>query len=251
MSVPLREAILLSMSGFVDGMLLMTRPKADSVRSKSALEKLGFDVFIEPMFEVIYLQTEALDFAPYGMVVATSRNGIGAMAQCTKERAMSILTVGDSTMKYALSLGFTDVVSAGGTVNDLLFYLSSQVQRARILYVRGEVVSHDLKAAADNLGFATDEVVLYRTVPKDRFSVECLDLLSHGKISGVVFYSARTAEIFIKLIRSYSSLLQNIRAYSISENIRGILRSCPWKEVLISEYPTEESLFQLLLNIEI
>ncbi|MGN7661124.1 MAG: uroporphyrinogen-III synthase [Anaplasma sp.] len=235
---------------FVDGMLLMTRPKADSVRSKSTLEKLGFDVFIEPMFEVLYLRTGTLDFTPYSMVVATSRNGIGAMARCTKERAMSILTVGNSTMEYALSLGFTDVVSAGGTVNDLLFYLGSQVRRARVLYVRGEVVSHDLRAAANNLGFTTDEVVLYRTVPRDCFSVECRDLLSHGKISGVVFYSAGTAKIFIELVKSCGGLLQNVRAYSISKNIHRILRSCPWREVLISEHPTEESLFQLLLNIE-
>ncbi|MCU7611530.1 uroporphyrinogen-III synthase [Anaplasma capra] len=235
---------------FVYMVLLLTRAGPDSARSKAALEGLGFDVFVEPMFEIVYLRTEPLNLEPYDMVVATSRNGIGAIASLTKERNIRFLTVGDSTMECALSLGFTDVISAGGTVRDVLSYLNSNARGAKVLYARGEEVSCDLRGAADDMDLVMEEIVLYRAAARSSLSPQCCDLLANGKISDIAFYSARTAKIFTSLSRPYNEFLRDVCVYSMSSGALRALNTGDWKRIMVSKYPTEESLFKLLLGAE-
>ncbi|KAF2281970.1 hypothetical protein GH714_042794 [Hevea brasiliensis] len=191
-------------------MLVLTRASADSAKSRGVLERLGFDVFVEPMFEVVHLRTEALRLHSYGVTVATSRNGVDVIAKLTDERDACILTVGDSTMRRATALGFTNVVSAGGTVHDILSCLGAYQRGAKILYARGEEVSCDLRSAAEEMGFEVEEAVLYKVVARKDLSPQCCDLLMNGEVSGVVFYSTGTAKIFTELSGPYSRLLRNV-----------------------------------------
>ena len=232
------------------GMLVLTRASADSAKSKGALERLGFDVFVEPMFEVVHLRTEALRLHSYDVTVVTSRNGVDVIAKLTDERDACILTVGDSTMRRATALGFTNVVSAGGTVRDILSCLGAYQRGAKILYARGEEVSYDLRSAAEEMGFEVEEAVLYKVVARKDLSPQCRDLLMNGEVSGVVFYSTGTAKIFTELSGPYSRLLRNVCAYSMSNSAFRVLNAGAWRQILVSRHPTEESLFKLLLGIE-
>ncbi|WP_238523316.1 uroporphyrinogen-III synthase [Anaplasma centrale] len=250
-SVGRRGSVFCSCHGRLPmGMLVLTRASADSAKSKGALEELGFDVFVEPMFEVVHLRTEALKLQSYDVTVVTSRNGVDVIAKLTDERDICILTVGDSTMKRATALGFTNVVSAGGTVRDVVSCLNAYQRGTKVLYARGEEVSYDLRGAAEKMGFEVEEAVLYKVVARANLSPQCCDLLMNGEILGVVFYSTRTAKIFTELSRQYSRLLRNVCAYSMSSGVFRALDVGAWKRILVSRRPTEESLFKLLLGIE-
>ena len=232
------------------GMLVLTRAGADSAKSKGVLEGLGFDVFVEPMFEVVHLRAGALRLQPYGVTIATSRNSVNVIAKLTNERDACILTVGNSTMRRATALGFTNVISAGGTVRDILPCLDAYQRGTKILYARGEEVSYNLRGAAEEMGFEVEEAVLYKVVARKNLSSQCCDLLANGKISGVVFYSTGTAKIFTELSGPYSRLLRNVCAYSMSSGVFRVLNAGAWRQILVSRRPTEESLFKLLLGIE-
>ncbi|KJV65006.1 uroporphyrinogen-III synthase HemD family protein [Anaplasma phagocytophilum str. ApMUC09] len=230
-------------------MLLLTRAMCDSVKSRDALIAMGFDVFIEPMFEVRYLAAEITGLEGYEVVLATSRHGITGMAQATDNRSIPIITVGDSSMKHALSLGFQNVKTVSGTAEDLLHYLRTKSYSSKVLYIRGTNISHDLSKMARNFGITVEELILYETIRSTKLSPECCYLLSKRKISGVLFYSMETAKIFMNLVeKKYKECLATVAAYTISSRVCDALNTCKWKGVFVSESPTEESLFRLLLK---
>ncbi|MDB1135009.1 uroporphyrinogen-III synthase [Candidatus Anaplasma sp. TIGMIC] len=230
-------------------MLLLTRAVEDSIKSKDALAKLGFSVFIEPMFRVYYLSTEIGDISSYDGVIVTSKHGVRGMYNATKERNMRIIAVGDSTMECAVSLGFSNVHTVGGRVDDILQYMGAAMPGANLLYARGVHVSHDLCEAARNVGISVEEVVLYEAVATDKMSSECLEYINNRRISGILFYSERTAEIFIRLAKNAGiseEITRSVSAYTISLGASKALSVYPWKDVLVSQHPTEASLFELL-----
>ncbi|QJC27413.1 uroporphyrinogen-III synthase [Anaplasma platys] len=231
-------------------MLLLTRPVADSIKSKNVLVALGFEVFIEPMFEVVYHPTTIPKIHEYDLVIATSRHGITGLARVTEARDIPMVTVGDSSREHAIDLGFVAVDTVSGTVSDLLQYLKHEACGSRVLYVRGTHTSYALCSSAVQLDVSLEEVVLYGTDESSGLSAKCSHLLSSGGISGILFYSTRTAEIFMELAASNQQQghLCHIKAYTISPRAKQVLRDYGWKEILVSEHPTEVSLFELLLH---
>lgn len=229
-------------------MLLLTRSIADSIKSKAALTALGFEVFVEPMFEVIYHQAAMTEIHGYDLIIATSRHGVAGLAKVTAARDIPMVTVGDSTRECAIDLGFRSVDTVSGTVSDLLQYLRLNASGARVLYVRGAHVSHDLRSNVAQLGAVLEETVLYSTNVSRGLSAACSRLLVSGSITGVLLYSARTAEIFVELVSRQQQIahLSRVVAYTISPRAKQILGAFKWKEILVSEHPTEASLFELL-----
>ncbi|MFV9838570.1 MAG: uroporphyrinogen-III synthase [Aaplasma endosymbiont of Hyalomma asiaticum] len=231
-------------------LILMTRAIDDSMKSKEILEGLGFCVFTEPMFRVHYPTVVMEKLDRYDMVVATSRHGIIGMAKSTNERNMHVLTVGNRTMECAIDLGFINVDTVNGTVLNLLDYLNFNARGRRVLYIRGRNISHDLKKSAEELNVTVEESITYETVASTAISPECGYLFTSGRVSGVLFYSKGTAEIFMKLVeKEYSEFLDVVSAYTISREAQEVLNACRWKRVCISEQPTEESLFKLLCDL--
>lgn len=229
-------------------MLLLTRPIDDSIKSKDVLAALGFEVMIEPMLEVVYHPVAIIKIREYDLVVATSRHGIAGLASSTTMRDIRIVTVGDSSKKYAIDLGFRSVEAAGGTVFDLLQHLKEVACGKRVLYVRGAHVSYDLRKSAEQLDVSLEELVLYSTSASVDFSLVCRNALALGRISGVLFYSPRTAEIFLELAAKSLQLecLHCTVAYTMSSRAAQVLGTCKWKGIFVSEYPTEASLFELV-----
>src|ERR1700756_1788716 len=93
---------------------LVTRPREESEALASALGARGLEVVIEPLMQVHYLTSAALDLKGVQAVLCTSANGVRALAQASGERSVPLMAVGDATAARALSEGFTMVDSAGG-----------------------------------------------------------------------------------------------------------------------------------------
>ncbi|KJV68995.1 uroporphyrinogen-III synthase [Candidatus Neoehrlichia procyonis] len=229
--------------------ILLTRPYFSALISRDILLKHGFEVYIEPVLEIEYLTTCLQDIESFDLIISTSKHSIISLSKNVTIRSNSIVTVGNSTMETAISLGFNKVVSVNGDIKDVISYVKLQSRNLKILYIRGDKVTCDVKAILNSMGFDVHEAVMYKTVDRELLSYNCYNLIINRGVSEVLFYSSHSAEVFIQLVQKSNvvNCLKNMNAYVLSNKIAGIAKMADWKNIFVSNVPTEFSLIQLLI----
>lgn len=185
--------------------LLVTRPEAEADAFRARLEALGQTVTVEPM-----LRIDILPIAPDALqgsagIIATSRNGLRALADSPAieaARRLPLIAVGPGTAQLARDLGFTDITTGPGTGAELVPLIAERAAAldAPLTHIRGEEVAFDLRTALSRRGIALRELIAYRSVPADALGQNTQKLLANGKVDGVILMSPRTARIFARLI---------------------------------------------------
>src|SRR5438270_67626 len=143
--------------------LLLTRPEPDAQRTAGKLRDLGHEVMLEPLLAVAIAEPPKFETVPAAIVV-TSRNGVRAlnswpMAEAWRT-ALPLFAVGKATAGAAKALGFANVRSADGAVEDLADLVSGSHDRraGSVLYVAGAARSGDLEGKLRAKGFAGEVI---------------------------------------------------------------------------------------------
>ena len=112
----------------------------------------------------------------------------------------------------------------------------------KLLYVRGEFISHDLEQDLRRESFAVDSIINYTTIPSLDFDSQILEKLNKKLIDIIFIYSKKSAEHFAKLI--YSNNLQghfsSVHLRCLSENVLIPLKKIQWKEMKLFSPGSEE-----------
>jgi uroporphyrinogen-III synthase len=229
---------------------LVTRPREESETLAAALAVRGIDALIEPLMEVCFCASAALDLAGVQAVLCTSANGARALARASEERRMPILAVGDASAARARAEGFTIVESAGGDVNDLVRLAAARLRPGDgpLLHVAGNVAAGDLLGALRARGFSVERSILYEARPVATLSPAAVGALRSGEIGCALFFSPRTAAVFARLVGSacVAECCGTITALSISAAADAALTDLPWLERHIAEWPNQPALLDLL-----
>jgi uroporphyrinogen-III synthase len=180
---------------------LVTRPRTEAAELAEALAARGIAAIIEPLLEIHYRSEMAPDLGGVQAILCTSANGVHALARLSDERAVPLLAVGDSSAARARADGFTRVLSAGGAVGDLARLVRERLDPAagRLLHVAGSIVAGDLAGMLRDDGFAVERAVLYEARPVAGFGADCVRALAAGIVDFALFFSPRTAAIFVRL----------------------------------------------------
>jgi len=229
---------------------LVTRPREEAGSLAAALAERGVDTVIEPMMEIHHRATLMPDLADVQAILCTSANGARALARITGERDLPLLAVGDATASRAGAEGFTNVASAGGTVADLVRLVVARLrpQGGRLLHVAGEVVAGDLADALRARGFTIDRIVLYDARPIAALSEPTVRALCSGTIDFALFFSPRTAAIFVELAKGagLAAYCRAITAVSISPAADAALSALSWHDRQVAEKPRQGAMLDRL-----
>jgi uroporphyrinogen-III synthase len=229
---------------------LVTRPREESESLASALAARGVGAIIEPMVKVHYCVAKAPDLATVQAILCTSANGVRALARVTGERGLPLFAVGDATAARARSEGFTAVASADGAVADLVRLAATRLrpQNGRLLHVAGNVVAGDLVGALRAHGFVIERSVLYEARPAGALSAAAVRALRRGMIDFALFFSPRTAGIFVRLagVARVVACCRTITSLAISAAADAHLAGLPWRNRLVSERPNQPALLDTL-----
>src|SRR5262245_6835476 len=98
--------------------LLVTRPAADAVEIKAHLVAQGHEVLIEPLVEISFEDADPIEVVGVQALVATSRNGLRALANSPDfDEALNlpVFAVGPGTAATARALGMTQVLKGPAT----------------------------------------------------------------------------------------------------------------------------------------
>jgi uroporphyrinogen-III synthase len=225
---------------------LVTRPREEAETLVAALTERGVGALVEPLIEIHFCASEALDLAGVQAVLCTSANGVRALALVSRKREVPIFAVGDATAARARAEGFSAVESAGGDVNDLVRLAAARLhsEGGSLLHVAGTAVAGELAEALRARGFAVQRRILYEARPATALSVTTVDALRSGAIAFALFFSPRTAALFARLADSagVADSCGRVTALSISAAADAALAGLPWFDRRIARRPNQLAL---------
>src|SRR5262249_19755175 len=124
-------------------------------------------------------------------------------------------------------------------------------QNGGLLHVAGDVVTGDLVGALRAHGFVIERSVLYEARPIGSLSASTACALRSETIDLALFFSPRTAAIFVRLanIASVMPYCRTIIALAISADVDAVLAGLPWRNRLVSEKPNQPALLDVLDSV--
>ena len=230
--------------------LLITRPLSDSGDLIAALSARGHAVIAAPLFDIAYTDGPEIAVSNYQGVLATSANGVRALARRTKERTTPIFAVGDATAREAQSLGFEAVRSADGDVSSLanLIMMANLPVDRPLLHVAGTVVAGDLAGTLTKTGYTVERIVLYEACPRQRLSDAAEHALRLHEISGILVYSPRTGRLLVDAVKraALEGNLTTVTLFALSNAVAAACNDLAWRDIRVARHPTSEELLATL-----
>ena len=178
--------------------ILITRPQDDAADLKASIEALGCRVSLAPLIRIDLqvIPERALD--GLGALVATSRNGLKALAQSpalphAKQR--TLYAVGAATAELGRQIGFETVIAGPGTATGLVPLIAGDrlAMAGGVGHLAGDHIAFDLTAALREHGITCRTILAYRSVAAETLAPEVAADIVAGRIDAVVLMSPRTA----------------------------------------------------------
>jgi uroporphyrinogen-III synthase len=233
--------------------LLVTRPEPDAHELAARLEEHGHEATLEPLLAVDFDDGEPIELEGVQALVATSRNGVRALAASpvlAAARALPLFAVGNATAAEARRSGFETVVTGAGTAAELVTHIVSVLDPAAglIAHLAGDRLAVNLKAELEAHGYRVLQPVVYRTSAATALSAEAVEQLVIGEIDGVVLMSPRTASVYAALARrqGLATAVRGLLHFCLSPAVAERLRPLGLSRIAVAETPKMEEMLALI-----
>lgn len=227
--------------------ILITRPLPAAKVLAREIKEVGFESVIEPMLKIENTEVNLPDLSSFDGFIFTSANGVHAYTSISDTRDKPVFTVGQKTADEARRAGFFVVESAGKDVLALAQFMRSQ--KGLYAHFRGQDVSSSLiETLSSEEALFINEFVIYRAVKTQNISPKILKYIENNEISHALFYSKRTAEAFVALLRNHecTSFVKRIKALCLADSMVKCLSVLPWADIQIAAHPDQQSMLELL-----
>ena len=222
--------------------ILLTRPQQESQDLAKKLTKIGYQCLIHPLLTIQPCPLEQKEFDAY---IITSRQALHALKALQVPVNTPLFCVGAETAKEAKKAGFQTYYT-GKTVSDMLSFFAAPnttYLQYNFLYARSDTISHDLTTLLRKTGYTIAEQIAYEAVATKTLSPEIIELLQQDAFAYVAFFSKRTAQIFLHLLRQHRIPLSFLKTdlIAFSRPIAHVLRPVTFKKRHILRAPTLSS----------
>lgn len=217
-------------------MILITRPieQADSTQKK--ISKLGFESKVCPLLEIMKLDYLGIVDHSYDAIIITSQHAAQVALNISWLREKKAYLVGTKSAKI---LNGFDIKYVAKDSTDLLKHLQIALPaKSKLLFICGDFVADNLDTKLKKAGFKLTKSVVYKSV-----GVTSLDPEILTGVTTILFYSPRTAEIFINVYQGDTS---KMNAICISKKTAEVLSDRPFQNIKIADEPNEDSMLKLL-----
>ena len=226
--------------------ILLTRPLEDCSEMILKFRSLGHQVSHLPLINIEPLNYEEIKFSNYKGIIFTSANAVKFLNFKDIDKKFLCFCVGSATEKKARSVGFQNVISAEGNVNNLkeLILQNFDPKNGKLIYVSGEIISFNLDQQLLKQGYNIKRIINYKTNHNKKFDENFVKELKL-KIPDIVYiYSQNSASSFLSFIKIHQieSLWMNTNLMCIGEKSSSILNEIKWKKIFLFNPGEEEFL---------
>ncbi|HEY8255257.1 MAG TPA: uroporphyrinogen-III synthase [Rhizomicrobium sp.] len=225
--------------------ILVTRPSEDGRHIAARLAEMGHRALLAPLLEPRFLDGPEPALDDVQAILATSANGVRALIRRTPRRDIPIFAVGPQTAEEATRAGFNQVRSADG---DAVALAEAAARWARpdgvLLHVCGEDAPGTLADTLAARGFAVRRAVLYGMAAAAELPSETRAALRDGRLDAAMFFSPRTAGLFLELAQGLP--IASLTAFCISPNTARALPHGAFADVRVAAKPNQTAMLDLV-----
>ena len=226
--------------------ILLTRLLDDCFDMILKFKSLGHQVSHLPLLTIDKIDYEKIVFSKYKGIIFTSANAVKFLEYKQIDKQTLCFCVGSATEKKARSVGFQNVISAEGNVENLkeLVLQNFNQKDGNLIYISGETVSVDLDQQLLKEGYNIKRVINYRTIHNQNFDDKFVSELKLKMPDMVYIYSQNSALSFLNFIKIHQSesLWMNTNVMCIGEKTSSILNEIKWKKIFLFNPGEEEFL---------
>lgn len=234
--------------------VLITRPKEDAERFAERLRALGHEPLCASLFSVRFFDGPVLTLDGVGAVLATSANGVRALARRAQRRDLPVFTVGPQTAQAARLAGFGRIECAEGDAKALIRAVPEWARpEDGILFHAASTESEKrLKAPLAARGYAVEARVLYEVVAADALPAPAREALAEGALDAAFLFSPRSAAVFRDCVSraGLSSPCMRLAAICISRATADALAPLAFRDVAVARRPNQDALLDCLAILE-
>lgn len=232
--------------------ILVTRPEPDAQASAERLAALGIASGIAPLMSRQTLPANLPQAEGFAALALTSTNALRALADLgalTAFLSIPVFAVGHRTAHEARLMGFSSVEAADGTLDSLVTRIALARLSGPVFYPCGKHLSGDLAQALAPHGLMVVTSPVYEMVAETAIAPDIAQILADRGFGGVLVYSRRTAEIFVRLVAPLlpDSARRSLPMLCLSENVASPLIENHFSRILLADHPSEEAMMALAL----
>ena len=226
--------------------ILLTRPLEDCSEMIVRFKSLGHQVSHLPLLNIEKINFDEINFSEFKSIIFTSANAVKYLDTKEIDKKTLCFCVGSATEKKTRSLGFQNVISASGSVENLkeLILQNFDKKNGKLIYFSGEIVSANLDEQLKNEGYNVKRVINYRTNHIQKFDKKFVDDLKLNIPDIVYVYSQNSASSFLNFIKVHQldGEWMNANLMCIGEKASSILNEIKWKKIFLFNPGEEEFL---------
>lgn len=233
--------------------LLVTRPRPDADKQAEKLRARGHEVVVEPLIEIVYRDVGRLPLEGVQALVATSRNGLRALARneaLENARKLPLFAVGPATAALGEALGIRRIHACDGRATDMAERIAEECApgAGAILHLAGSRLASDLKGDLEELGFSVAQPRLYESVRAPVLSDALVARLAGDGLNGLLLMSPFTARSWVELAgeAGVHDQATQLRHYCLSAAVEEGLDGFAAGQVAVAENPFEDDLLALI-----
>jgi uroporphyrinogen-III synthase len=228
--------------------ILVTRPAEDGAEIARRLAELGHEALLAPLLTVAIHDGAPLDLAGVQAVLATSANGVRALARRTTARDFPIFAVGPQTAQAAAEAGFIRIRNADGDAAALADAVPgwADPSAGALLHVVGQEGSGWLAETLTARGFTVRREVLYRVDAAAQLPPAAADALMQGTVQAAMFFSPRSARVFAACMTAAGLSTESLIAFCISAATADALEDLPFADRRVAAAPNQAALLACL-----
>ena len=228
--------------------ILITRPAEDGAEIAHLLAAQGHEALLAPLLAVHIHNGPPLDLADIQAVLATSANGVRALARRTSERDIPVFAVGPQTKDAAERAGFLRVRSAEGDAAVLAEAVAQWADPAAgtLLHMAGAEGSGWLAERLTERGFEVRRLALYRVEASAHLPPAAIRAVQDNEVEAAMFFSPRSAQVFVDCAARAGLSTVRLTAICISANTARALESQAFAGIRIAAAPNQSALLDCL-----
>jgi uroporphyrinogen-III synthase len=230
--------------------VLVTRPAEDARAFAQMLRIRGHEAAIAPLLEIRLRDGGAIALEDVQAILATSANGVRAIARRTSRRDVPVFAVGPQTTQEAEAAGFTTVRNAEGDATALINATRhwASPDKGALLHAAGGEAPKTLAAELKKSGFTVRRENLYDAIPAETLPDAARTALQQNTIDAVMLFSPRSARLFATLTTEagLASNCQMLVAMCISAATADALAPLKFRQIRMAPNPSQEGMLLLL-----
>ena len=226
--------------------VLLIRQMEEALPLAKLLELKGVESCLYPFFKPHFLSFPPLK-NPQALII-TSKNALRALEGREDVKNLPLYVVGDQTAYLAKNMGFSHVLSASGTSQELTHLILHHAQREKgiLWHLSGEIIKGNIVKTLQLKGFEAERRIIYHIEEIKDFPIPLLTDLQNQKISHVMFFSPHTTSIFVKLLKKngLEEKTSHMTSLCLSQDIAKKALELKWKKSWICSPPMAQNMIE-------